>query len=103
MGDTGTLVSIVLLAPFVAACGCFLVSLWFALRMFQHVRAERRWLAFFAGPAVLASESFFTAEGIRYFRSFRRWFGLFAFFLVGWGLLALLVYGGLSLWSDRAL
>ena len=85
-------VSIVYFAPALAAVVCFLTSLWFAFRMFMHLRPGRNFGAFIVGPAVFATETFYTTEGVPYFRLFQIWFRRFAYFLFGEGVVVLLTY-----------
>jgi len=79
-------------APAALAAFCFLASLWFASRMFMHMRSSRKWMSRLPGPLILAPENLFTPEGVHYFRSSKRWFRRFAYLLLGWGILVLLVH-----------
>ena len=85
-------------APLAVASVCFVVALYYMARMFGHVRAERRGLSYLAGPAVLVAESFYTAEGVLYFRAFQRWLRRFSLWLLCWGAGALLLVVVTRLW-----
>ena len=88
-----TALTTVAFAPLAIACCCFLVALYYMTRMLGHIKDSRRLISYVAAPVVVLAESSYTSEGVVYLRSFQRWFRRFSLWLLGWGMIALLLVG----------
>ncbi len=80
------------LGPLGIASTCFLVSLYFCVRMFRHIRPDKRSVSYFSGPLVFLSDTLYTEAGKQDFRSFQVWFRRFALWLAAWGVVVLLFF-----------
>ncbi len=83
------MVVVIFLGPLVVASICFAFALFYAARMFGHIREDRKLLAYITGPRAFLSPAFYAPAGQPHFGLFQKWFQRFATALLIWGFFAL--------------